>query len=236
MKPLLHPAATHLVEALQASPNFTTGEPSPDFMTFLHRIETTDPAAFSPDEDEDSLGVSWGHYQFTSGSLTCTRVITTWTDVGSPLYACRLIAAALTTCHVARWLVCKELNPETTILPSFLSDNYLTETTDLLWSCWQAAGGVCHIISISYSLLSTNMLFTQPIMKGKSKSSDEAALERTKAMPEQPVPVGQPEMDTEPANPDLNNNPDSAAQAVVENTKTEQAVFEVGALEANWQL
>lgn len=156
MKPPPHPAAINLVEALQANPDFTTGEPSSNFLEFLHRVETADPAAFSPELDEDELGVSWGHSQFTSGSLTCTKVITTWSDVGSPLYACKLLAAALTTCYVARWLVCKEVDLETMVLPSFLSDNYLTNTAELLWSCWQTAGGVRLIISISYIVQSTN--------------------------------------------------------------------------------
>lgn len=140
-------AAMDLLEALMANPTFTTSaEPSPDFLQFLQRIETADPEAFT--EDEDNTGSCWGHYQFTAGSLTCTRVISSWASVGSPFYACKLIAAALTTCHVARWL-CRDIHPQ----PSFLSDDYLVKVTELLWECWRSAGGVSPILfSLEYTL------------------------------------------------------------------------------------
>lgn len=140
MQPPLQPAAIDLLEALQANQDFTTLKPSSEFLTFLHRIESADPAAFADPDNEDNTNESWGHYQYTSGSLTCSVIISTWSNVGSPEFACKLIAAALKTCQVARRL-CKERTPQ----PSFLSDNYLNEIVELLWSCWKLAGGVSGI-------------------------------------------------------------------------------------------
>lgn len=137
LRPTVDPIAFDLINALKANPTFTVNEPSSDFTEFLRRINSADPAAFAGVDDEDQTNECWGHYQFTSGSLTCTRVITSWHDVGSPAYACKIIAAALTTCQVARWL-CRDRNPQ----PSFLSDNYLAEVINLLWSCWKSADGV----------------------------------------------------------------------------------------------
>lgn len=82
--PLSSTAATDLLNAIMVSPMFTTGDPSPDFLQFLDRIENADHNAFS--EDEDNLGPSWGHYQFTAGSLTLTCVVDSWASVGSPSY------------------------------------------------------------------------------------------------------------------------------------------------------
>lgn len=137
MRPEVEPAAISLIEAFEAHPTFTTDKPSDNFVEFLQRIETADHMAFEDPDNEDNTNESWGHYQFTAGSLTCTRVISSWDRIGSPANACKLIAAALTTCQVARWL-CKDRKPQ----PSFLSDNYLTEIINLLWSSWKSAGGV----------------------------------------------------------------------------------------------
>lgn len=139
--PLQGTAPTNLLNALMANPTFTTGEPSPEFLKFLERITNADPEAFK--DDEDNSGSCWGHYQFTAGLLTCSRVIIFWASVGSPTSACTLIAAALTTCIVARWL-CRDAQAHT----FFLSDNYLTEVTTLLWESWRSAGGV-HSITLS---------------------------------------------------------------------------------------
>lgn len=95
--------ACDLLHALNANPTFTDDEPSSCFSEFLLRIET---AAPSPNDDEDETNQSWGHTQFTAGKLTCTSVLDTWASVGSPRFAYKLIAAALTTCRVSRWL-CK---------------------------------------------------------------------------------------------------------------------------------
>lgn len=135
MQPTVHPEAVSLIEALEVNPTFASGEPSVALLEFLERIETADHAAFS--DDEDNTNECWGHYQFTAGILTCTSVLNSWDSIGSASYACRLVAATLTTCHVARWL-CRDRTSQ----PSFLSDSYLTEITSLLWSCWRSAGGV----------------------------------------------------------------------------------------------
>lgn len=120
---------------MMLTPMFTTGAPSPEFLQLLERVENADPNAFK--DDEDNLGSSWGHHQFTAGSLTLTSVILSWASVGSPSYACRLIAAAITTTHVARWL-CRN-DPH---ISFFLSDNYMAKAGELLWECWRRAGGV----------------------------------------------------------------------------------------------
>lgn len=128
--------ATELLHALNANPMFTTEQPSSNFSAFLHRIETTVPA---PTDDEDEICQQWGHIQFTAGSLTCRSVLDTWASIGSPDFAYRLIAAALTTCRVARWQCKAQLS---TIPTFYLSDSYLNETCELLWSAWKSAGGV----------------------------------------------------------------------------------------------
>ncbi|KAF7986438.1 hypothetical protein HWV62_31193 [Athelia sp. TMB] len=153
--PLQGTAGVDLLNAFMANPTFPPLEPSSKFMEFLERIEMADPDAFA--DDEDNLGSSWGHYQFTAGALTCTTVIDSWAAVGSPVYACRLIAAALTTCQVARWL-CRDTRPE----PYYLSDDYLVKVTEMLWRCWMSASG--------------------PILKGKGKVTDQPSnLEHTPA-------------------------------------------------------
>lgn len=148
--PLDTQSALDLLEALAANPTFTTGEPSAEFRAFLDRIEKADPAAFQ--DDPDNTGPSWGHSQFSAGSLTCTRVICSWSSVGSPFYACKLIAAVLTTCHVARWL-CRDTNPQ----PSFISDNYLATIIDILWACWKAVDGASSTISCPTHYLLTTL-------------------------------------------------------------------------------
>lgn len=128
--------AIDILNALNASPTFTSGEPSQLFVSFLDRIERAVP---SPEDGEDDTNESWGHSQFTAGKLTLTSVIESWASVGSPAYARRLIAAAVTTCRVARWL-CKS---QMSTLPAFyVSDNYLNDTCSLLWTCWKSASGV----------------------------------------------------------------------------------------------
>lgn len=137
------PDAVDLLHALNTNPTFMTGQPSPTFSAFLQRIETATP---TPSDDEDDTRESWGHAQFTAGSMTCTSVLDTWASVGSPGFAYRLIAAALTTCRVARW-ICMT-HPDAAPMPAFyLSDNYLNEVCRLLWAAWKSAGGVCLIQS-----------------------------------------------------------------------------------------
>lgn len=137
--------ATDLLHALNANPTFTTVTPSSRFVTFLQRIEAAVPA---PTDGEDDTCQSWGHSLFTSGGLTCTSVLDTWESVGSPSFALRLLAAALTTCRISRWL-CVEA--KLNVSPgSYLSDSFLNEICTLLWAAWKSAGGVSHIILSIY--------------------------------------------------------------------------------------
>jgi hypothetical protein len=98
---------------------------------FLERIETADPN--SPDLSDDDNNESWGHYQFTSGQMTCSSVLTSWSSVGGTKGACRLIAAAIKTCKVARH-ICFSRAIEPT---SYLSDVYLELVVGSLWSLWK---------------------------------------------------------------------------------------------------
>ena len=92
-----------LLKAMKAQSLASFAEsPSPDVIAFIQRIETADPN--SDVFDEDNLGSSWGHSQFTSGSITCKSVVDSWSSIGNIATACRLIAAVIKTCNVARHL------------------------------------------------------------------------------------------------------------------------------------
>ena len=128
--------ATDLLKSMQTNASFQRGAPSENVVTFLSRLENADPA--SPEISEDDNNAAWGHYQFTASSLTCTSVLTSWDAVGNVVVACRLIAAAIKTCKVARHL-CFSNHIETT---SYLSDIYLANVINLLWQFWQEAVGI----------------------------------------------------------------------------------------------
>lgn len=83
------------------------------------------------------MGQSWGHHQFNQGSLTCNSAIDSWESVGGPQNACRLVAAAIKTCRVARYL-CQDTHPRPT---SFVADVYLERVLDILWYQYKAATG-----------------------------------------------------------------------------------------------
>jgi hypothetical protein len=91
----------------------------------LHQIENADPN--NPEFDEDNINGSWGHRQFTSGGMRISTVLRSWDQIGS-MAACKLIAAALKTCKVARFM-CSERNISAT---SYLADVYLKETVEAL--------------------------------------------------------------------------------------------------------
>jgi hypothetical protein len=125
-----------LLNAMEAHPNFGPG-PTPTLTSdFLARIENADPA--DPNLSEDDTGSCWGHYQFTSGSMRITSVIQSCDSVRSTAVACKLIAAAIKTCKVARH-ICFERGINTT---SFLADAYLSNLIDELCGVWVKAGGV----------------------------------------------------------------------------------------------
>ena len=109
-------------------------------MDFLSRIENADP--YVADLSEDDSGPSWGHSQFTSGNMTLTSVLQSWESIGSTEMACHLIAASIKTCKVARH-ICFEQKITT---GSYLSDAYLQNLVEVLWTLWKKAGGVRRIV------------------------------------------------------------------------------------------
>ncbi|KAH9918469.1 hypothetical protein B0H21DRAFT_827560 [Amylocystis lapponica] len=124
-----------LLGAMKLAPNFSTGStPSNSMIAFIERIENADPN--SDNTDEDDMDISWGHRQFMAGSMTCVTTLTSWASIGDVATACRLIATAIKTCHVARH-ICFAKKVETS---SYLSDAYLENTLDLLWVHWKTAG------------------------------------------------------------------------------------------------
>ncbi|KAF8871298.1 hypothetical protein BD779DRAFT_1680501 [Infundibulicybe gibba] len=129
------PLATELLDAMSLRPDFEASQPSSDVMALLTRIENADPN--SDEFSEDDSNGSWGHYQFTAGGLTCTSALLNWRSIGNTETACRLIAAALKTCKIARH-VCFNRDIE---VNSFLSDAYLENVIEKLWEVWTAAGG-----------------------------------------------------------------------------------------------
>lgn len=134
------PEAFPLLDAMAASPDFKSSEPSNEVAAFLKRIETADPN--SSEIDEDNSNQSWGHWQFTAGNMTITTVMKDWAGVGSVHMACKLLAATIRTCKAARH-ICHERNITAS---SFLSDVYLNSMVVRLWESWKAAGGVCFLI------------------------------------------------------------------------------------------
>ena len=106
---------------MQNDPEFSCGEPSPNMTAFLKRIESADPNDDSIDDDEK--GVSWGHYQFTAGNMQYSTVITSWKAVGNTKIACWLIAAAVRTSMVAKYICKKQRLPTTALLSNIYVDN-----------------------------------------------------------------------------------------------------------------
>lgn len=127
----------NLIRSMNAMPTFKQGKPSEKVTTLLDRIQFADPS--SPDYNEDDLGSSWGHSQFTAGDLNLSSSLTSWQDVGSVAIAFKLVAAALKTCREARLMCANAGTPKTT---GFISDVYLEKTLEFLQSCWVGAGGV----------------------------------------------------------------------------------------------
>ena len=134
---------------MEAQPDFRVW-PTPSLTNdFLSRLEKSSPT--NPSFSEDDTGSSWGHYQFTSGNMTIKSVIRSWDCVGITTIACKLIAAAIKICKVARH-ICFEQNNHTT---SFLADIYLSNLIDELCDVWVGAGGVRFIFIIFIFLLMT---------------------------------------------------------------------------------
>ena len=138
-------SAPAFLRSMNAQPLFKQGQSSQQVITLLERIQSADPG--SPDLEEDDLGASWGHYQFTAGGLTLSSALTTWQDVGSVMTALKLVAAALKTCHEAR-RICADTGAS-----NFLSDVYLGKTLEHLEECWVGAGGVRAYTSPKFSYI-----------------------------------------------------------------------------------
>jgi len=132
--------AQDLLNSMKACPDFRSLPPSDDLKAFLARIEEADPNDTTM--DEDNKGVGWGHYQFTAGSMTCASVMKSWEDIGNTDTARRLIAAAIRTCKVARY-VCEKMNIKVT---SYISDMYLERIIETLWNLWKLAGAVSSLL------------------------------------------------------------------------------------------
>ena len=121
--------------ASEVSSPASNSTPSDDVLAFIGRIEGADPN--SPAISEDDTNESWGHYQYTASALTCTTVLTSWDSIGNIDTACRLIAAAIKTCKVARHLCfARHISPA-----SYLSDIYLQNIVELLLQLWSAMDG-----------------------------------------------------------------------------------------------
>lgn len=121
---------------MAATPDFGSSEPSEVATAFLDRISDADPN--SATFDEDNTADQWGHLQYTAGSMTINTALQTWNCVGNTTMACKLIAAALKTCQVAR-LICHNKG---IMAKSYLSDVYLERLVERLWELWKLAGGV----------------------------------------------------------------------------------------------
>ncbi|KAI0050433.1 hypothetical protein FA95DRAFT_1487308, partial [Auriscalpium vulgare] len=125
-------SARPLLEAMKAAEvEVEVGEPHDDVVSLLNRLESADPN--DPSVNSDNKNESWGHKQFTAG-LKCAE-IKSWKQVGDVATACRLIAAALRTCKVARH-ICFVRNRETS---GYLSDVYLEKLVNAISACWNEA-------------------------------------------------------------------------------------------------
>lgn len=143
-----------LLTAMSASPSFSSGPPSSDLLSLIDRVEQASPD--DPDISSDDTNESWGHAQFTGGSLVLSNLIKTWDDVGDVATARRLLAGAIKTCKVARHLCFKRSISSS----SYIADIYFEKSVDQLWNAWKASNGVSdsevHILGLY--LISKSML------------------------------------------------------------------------------
>ncbi|KAF7421256.1 hypothetical protein PC9H_011777 [Pleurotus ostreatus] len=124
-----------LLDAMEHAPTHGgQGFPSSEAKALLARVKTADPNCV---DNEDDLYESWGHWQWTSGSLTIGTVITSWSAVGNTDMARQLIAAALATSKAAR-LLCLDHTPKPT---SYLNDMYIDRLLSTLSDVWKRSGG-----------------------------------------------------------------------------------------------
>ncbi|KAG9223399.1 hypothetical protein PLEOSDRAFT_154688 [Pleurotus ostreatus PC15] len=146
-----------LLDAMEhAQTHGGNGFPSNNTAALLARVQGADPSCI---DDEDNLFEGWGHWQWTTGSLTITTAIGSWQDVGNTNIARQLIAAALVTCKAAR-LLCME-HPKKPC--SYISDSYVEQLIETLFDAWKRSGG--------------------PLYKGKGRETERPA-ERRRPQPE----------------------------------------------------
>ena len=121
-----------LAAALRLEETWDAGEPSPDFAGLITRIEDANPN--DPQISEDDNNVGWGHHQFrASGSFS--DIITSWEAVGSVASACRLLAAIIKTCLVARHICVRR---GVKVGSGYVSDSYLDVAVSLLFDAVSA--------------------------------------------------------------------------------------------------
>ncbi|KAJ2924080.1 hypothetical protein H1R20_g13008, partial [Candolleomyces eurysporus] len=97
-----------------------------DVKTFYSCIDNADPN--SPNISVDNTNSSWGHYQFTAGSLTIDLALLSWTAVGSVDMVYCLIAASIKTHRIAVQ-ICTQCSLHPTL---YLSDIYLARVVEKL--------------------------------------------------------------------------------------------------------
>jgi hypothetical protein len=112
--------------------------PSSDALAFVTRIETADPN--TPGLSEDNDNEQWGHHQFTGGEMSIDATLNHWGAVATTSFACRLLAASVKTCRVARHLC---FHRKRTPTGSYLSDIYLGRVVGKLWELVKDLT-VCH--------------------------------------------------------------------------------------------
>lgn len=141
---------------MEASPSHFNGQPSDGLVGLIAALETADPNA--PCLSEDESNSNWGHRQLSG---TWRGVLISWESVGTCEVACRLMAAVVKTCKVARHF-CFIRNLDAS---SFLSDAYLEQIVETLWEYWKAAGGVSGFPNRSDI---TDTYISKPLVKGKA--------------------------------------------------------------------
>ena len=114
---------------MNRQPAFKQGTPSEQVTTLLERIQFADLA--SPDIDEDNVGQSWGHYQFTAGGVSPSSSLTSWEVVGNVATAFKLVAAGLKTCQDVRTMCANAGTLQTT---GFVGDIFSNKSSTSLRS------------------------------------------------------------------------------------------------------
>ncbi|KAI9436828.1 hypothetical protein H4582DRAFT_2077786 [Lactarius indigo] len=210
--------AAWLLHSMNAQSSFKEGEPSKQVMTLLEHVQLMDPG--SPNINEDNTCQSWGHYQFTAGSISPASSLTNWQEVGSVTTAFKLVVAAIKTCQEARLMCSNARMPKTS---GFISDVYLEKTLKCLENCWVGAGGV--LTSPNRVPLPTTPLYHDiamspplrgPIIRIKWPAfSTDIATSKISEAPMGTDSTNQPTTTTEPTRPSVGLDEGAHASAVL---------------------